>query len=221
MKYSIICLLLISLPGYGQLLISDAKATAQKYRLGSYDYHEPFIGHQGYGAPIILTADGGAAFFGDFSDKDGRGGLLVKVDKTGKEQWKTLVRTKFDEMESQSVVQDLKGNYYVFMLSYDPNKYRGGCERIAYLDRYGKVLWDKVISTCELINNPTISYIRMLKDGRIYLRGHAVTDKPEEDQDPKYRYWEGWMNSLGKLTQKTGDVIDWANKEWEKKYKPD
>jgi hypothetical protein len=124
-------------------------------------------------------------------------------------------------MESQSVVQDLKGSYYVFMLSYDPNKYRGGCERIAYLDKSGKVLWDKLIGSCELVNNPTISYSRMMKDGRLYLRGHVVTEKPEEEKDPKYRYWEGWMTSLGKLTQKTGEVIDWSNKEWEKRLKPD
>jgi hypothetical protein len=49
----------------------------------------------------------------------------------------------------------------------------------------------------------------------------VVKEKPEEGKDPKYHYWEGWLTSKGLLTQKAGDVIDWSNQEWEKKYKPE
>ena len=221
MKYSFVMLMLVRTIGYAQLAMEDTDALISAYKLGSYSYHEQFKGHKGYGAPIILTLDGGAAMFGDFGGEKGSHGLLVKVDKNRKEEWKRAIRPQFDEMESQSVIQDKNGNYFVFMISYDYKRYRGGCERIVCLDKKGTILWDKTIGKYELVNSPTFSYIRSLSDGRISLRGHMVTEKPAEGKDPQYHYWEGWINSQGKLTQKTGVVIDWANKEWEKKFKPD
>lgn len=47
---------------YGQMTIESARTEARKYKLGSYSYHEDFIGHAGYGAPLILTADRGSFF---------------------------------------------------------------------------------------------------------------------------------------------------------------
>ena len=79
----------------------------------------------------------------------------------------------------------------------------------------------KLSVTCELVNNPIIAYIRSHEDGRVALRGHMVTQKPNQGEDPKYHYWEGWIDNKGKLTQKTGDVIDWANQDWEKLFKPE
>lgn len=213
MRYLLAILLLNSSVGYGQLSMDSAKATIAKYRLGYSTYFEPFLEHSGYGAPWILTSDGGAAAFGD--------NMLYKLDRKGKEEWMRTVKTQFDEMESQSVVQDTKGNLYVFMLSYDNKRYRGGSERVLCYDKKGKLLWDKTLGAYTLMNNPTVSYIRQLKDGRIYLRGHIVKDKPLEGKDPVYRYWEGWLDSTGKLTQKAGDQIDWAKDEWQKKFKPE
>ncbi len=82
-------------------------------------------------------------------------------------------------------------------------------------------MWDKFIGSCLLINNPVVSYIRSLADGRIYLRGHVVTKAPLEGKDPEYNFWEGWLNSAGVLTQKSGEVIDWKNPEWMKRFKPE
>ena len=48
-----------------------------------------------------------------------------------------------------------------------------------------------------------------------------MIDKPVQGKDPVYRYWEGWIDSKGVYTQKTGDVIDWAKKEWQKLYDPE
>jgi hypothetical protein len=192
-------------------------SAARKYRMGSYTYHEQFKGHRGYGAPLILTNDGGGAAFGGGDE----GFMLVKLTKTGKLQWKKTVTVKGDEMESQSVVEDKTGNFYVFLLVYDNTKYRGGCERVVAFNKTGTVLWDKYIGSFDLLNSPTVSYIKALPDGRIALRGHVVKEKPEEGKDPKYHYWEGWLTSKGLLTQKAGDVIDWSNQEWEKKYKPE
>jgi hypothetical protein len=188
-----------------------------KYHLGQYSYHEQFKGHKGYGAPLILTADGGAAAFGDGDE----GIMLVKLNKTGKEEWKRIITRKGTETESQSVVQDKTGNYYVFMLTYDETKYRGGCERVIFLNKAGTIVWDKFIGTCNLLNNPTVSYIRQLNDGRIIMRGHVVTQKPAKGKDPQYRFWEGWLDKTGKLTQQAGDVIDWKKPEWKKKFEPD
>jgi hypothetical protein len=188
-----------------------------KYHLGQYSYHEQFKGHKGYGAPLILTADGGAAAFGDGDE----GIMLVKLNKTGKEEWKRIITRKGTETESQSVVQDKTGNYYVFMLTYDETKYRGGCERVIFLNKAGTIVWDKFIGTCNLLNNPTVSFIRQLNDGRIIMRGHVVTQKPAKGKDPQYRFWEGWLDKTGKLTQQAGDVIDWKKPEWKKKFEPD
>jgi hypothetical protein len=42
-----------------------------------------------------------------------------------------------------------------------------------------------------------------------------------EGKDPSYVYWEGWLDATGKLTQKTGEVIDWSNKDQQKKFEPE
>jgi len=221
MRYLFVILSLVSSLAYGQLSINEARKAFYSYKLGSYDYHEQFVGHTGYGAPFITTSDGGAAFFGGTGDSTGSFGLIVKLDKDGREEWKQAIRPQFDEIETQSVVQDNSGDFYVFMLSYDNKKYRGGCERIVYLKKNGAIIWDKIIGECEMVNNPTIAYIRSLKDGRVALRGHVATQKPGKGEDPKYRYWEGWIDNKGKLTQKAGDVIDWANQDWEKLFEPE
>jgi hypothetical protein len=220
MKYCFVILSLVSSLAYGQLSVDEARKAFYSYKLGSYDYHEQFVGHAGYGAPVITTSDGGAAFFGGTGDSTGSFGLIVKIDKDRREEWKQAIRPQFDEIETQSVVQDNSGDFFVFMLSYDSKKYRGGCERIVYLNKDGAIIWDKIISECGLVNNPTISYIRSLEDGRVALRGHVATKKPRQGEDPKYYYWEGWIDKTGKLTQKTGNVIDWANQDWEKLFKP-
>ena len=221
MKYLIFILILICSTAYGQLTIPEARKIFYSYKLGSYDYHEQFIGHAGFGAPYILTADGGAAFFGGSGDSTGSYGLAVKIDKAGNEEWQQIIRQQFDEMETQSIVQDKAGNYYVFLLSYDNKRYRGGSERILYLDKTGKVVWDKTIGAYTLMNNPTISYIKALDDGRISLRGHICTEKPKPDKDPDYRYWEGWIDNKGNLTQKTGQLIVWENQDWQKLFSPE
>ncbi len=213
MKHLSVVLLCVSLSGYGQLPMDSAKKVIAKYRLGYSTYFEPFLAHAGYGAPWILTNDGGASAFGD--------NMLYKFDRTGKEEWKRTVKAQFDEMESQCVAEDTKGNFYVFMLSYDEKRYRGGSERVVCYDKKGKLLWDKTLGAYTLINNPVVSYVRPLKDGRIYLRGHIAKEKPLEGKDPVYRYWEGWLDSMGKLTQKASEEIDWKKEEWQKKFKPE
>jgi len=213
MKYLLVIFLVACTTAYGQLSLDSAKKVIAKYRLGYSTYFDPFLEQPGYGAPWILTGDGGAAAFGD--------NLLYKFDKSGKEEWKRTINPQFDEMESQSVAQDAKGNLYAFMLSYDEKRYRGGSERVVCYDNKGKLLWDKTLGAYTLINNPIVSYIRPLKDGRIYVRGHTVKEKPVEGKDPVYRYWESWLDSTGKLTQQTGEVIDWSKEEWQKKFKPE
>ena len=213
MKHLFVIFLFTYSIGYGQLTMETARDTIAKYRLGYSTYFTPFLEHPGYGAPWILTSDGGAAAFGD--------NTLYKFARTGKEEWMREIKPQFDEMESQSVAQDTKGNLYVFMLSYDSKRYRGGSERVLCYDKKGKLLWDKTLGAYALVNNPVVSYIRPMKDGRIYLRGHITKEKPLEGKDPVYRYWEGWLDSTGKLTQKAGEVIDWEKGEWKKKFAPE
>lgn len=213
MKYLLAFVLFTSSAAYGQLTMDSAKAIISKYRIGYSTYFEPFVERPGYGGPWVLTSDGGAAAYGD--------NMIYKFDKNGKEKWTRKIIPQFNEVESQGVVEDSKGNLYAFMLSYDSKRYRGGSERVLCYDRNGKLLWDKTLGAYTLMNNPVVSYIRKLDDGRIYLRGHVVTDKPLEGKNPIYRYWEGWLDSTGKLTQKSGDQIDWAKDEWQNKFKPE
>jgi hypothetical protein len=213
MKYIFITLLSFTLNTYGQLTADSVKKVIAPYRLGYSTYFEPFIGKAGYGAPWILTTDAGAAAIGD--------NVVYKFDKKGKEEWKRNIKPQFGEMESQSVAEDSKGNIYAFMLSYDPKRYRGGSERVVCYDKKGKLLWDKTLGVYTLINNPVVSYIQPLKDGRIYMRGHVTKQKPAEGKDPVYQYWEGWLDATGKLTQQAGEAIDWKKDEWQKKFKPE
>jgi hypothetical protein len=188
-----------------------------KYHIGASTYLEQFVGHRGYGAMVIVTADGGAASFGDGDE----GLMLYKLDKTGKLQWKRKIARKGTEMEPQCVVQDSKGNFYTFSLVYGLSTYRGGCERVAFVSKTGVVGWDKQIGSCQMINSPTVSYTRTLQDGRVAIRGHVATEKPAEGKDPAYHFWEGWINSTGALTQKNGDVIDWKDEKWKKVFAPE
>jgi len=219
MKYFTVVLFLLAGSARAQLTVDQARDSAvMKYHIGTYSYHEQFIGHKGYGSPLILTADGGAASFGDGDE----GIMLVKLDKSGKVQWKKILPRKGDETESQSVVQDKNGNYFVFLLTYDNTKYRGGCERVVFLNKSATIGWDKFIGSCALVNSPTVSYIRAIDDGRVSLRGHIVTQKPPEGKDPTYYFWEGWLDKTGKLTQKNGPVIDWKKQEeWQKRLRPE
>ena len=215
MKNSLFLLVLLSIPSYGQLTMEVARDTIAQYQLGFSSYFEPFVGKPGYGAPWILTSDGGAAAFGDSQ--------LYKFDKTGKKAWMRTLKPAVNETESesQSMAQDTKGNFYVFNLVYPIKGYRGGSERVVCFDKTGKQLWDKMLGPYTVMNNPIVSYIKTESDGRIYMRGHVVTKQPVEGKDPIYQFWEGWLDVTGKLTQKAGEQIDWAKDEWQKKFKPD
>lgn len=194
-----------------QLTMDSLKKIVAPLRLGYSTYFSEFAGKEGYGGPYVLTNDGGGAAFGD--------NVVYKFDKTGKEQWKRTIKSLHDEMETQSMAQDSKGNLYAFMLTYNSKVYHGGVERVVCYDKTGKQLWDKIIGKFSSLNNPIVSYIRPQTDGKIYLRGHVAREKGSSD--PVYRFWEGWMDVTGKLTEKTGDVIDWKKDEWQKKFKPD
>ena len=218
MKRLLILLILISSNAIGQITIEAAKdSLVRKYHIGASTYLEQFVGHPGYGAIAILTTDGGAAAFGDGDE----GLVLYKLDKTGKLQWKRKIPRKGTELEPQCVVQDSKGNFYTFTLVYGLSGYRGGCERVVFVNKSGVIGWDKQIGSCQLVNNPTVSYTRTLQDGRVAIRGHVATQKPAEGKDPDYHYWEGWIGSTGVLTQKVGEVIDWKNEDWKKLFAPE
>lgn len=218
MKHLFVIPLFIASTAFGQLTIEAARdSLVTKYHIGASTYLDQFEGHAGYGAVVILTTDGGAAAFGDGDE----GLILYKLDKTGKMQWKRKISRKGEEMEPQCVVQDSKGNFYTFTLVYGLSSYRGGCERVVYVTKAGAIGWDKMIGSCLLVNNPTVSYTRTLKDGRVAIRGHVATKKPAEGKDPEYHFWEGWIGSNGVLTQKVGDIIDWKDEKWKKLFAPE
>jgi len=218
MKRLVFFLLLVSSNAVAQITIEAAKESlVTKYHIGASTYLEQFVGHRGYGAMVILTTDGGAAAFGDGDE----GLMLYKLDKTGKLQWKTKITRKGTELEPQCVVQDNKGNFYAFSLVYGLTGYPGGCERVVFVNKSGVIGWDKQLGSCQLIKSPTVSYTKMLDDGRVAIRGHIVTENPAEGKDPTYHFWEGWMVSTGVLTQKNGDVIDWSDEKWKKLFAPE
>ena len=221
LKIAFVFILLLASLAWGRLTIDDARKAASRLYLGSYSYHEQFLGHAGYGAPVILTADGGAAAFGGGEDNGKACCMLVRMDTNANVLWTNVIFPEFDEMESQSVVQDAEGNFFVFMLSYDSKRYRGGSERVLYIGKDGKVIWDITLGKYTLMDNPAISYIRLEKDGLIALRGHTVKEKPIKGKDPVYRYWEGWLDSKGVLKEKAGKIIDWADQSWKKLFEPE
>jgi hypothetical protein len=217
MKYTIFVLLFVNIEAYGQLTFKQAQDSLLKFHLGVSTYFGDFEGHELYGSGINLTKDGGAAGFGD-----GDNGLeLIKLDKTGKVQWRKSIKKQFDETEAQCVAQDNLGNFYLFMLHYNTKVYRGGSERLVCFSNKGVLLWEKMLGNFSSLNNPIVSYVRTLDDGRIEMRGHIAIEKALPGKDPVYHYWQGWYNSKGILTTKTGDVIDWKNPEWKSKFKPE
>lgn len=217
MKYTFLIFFLVNIQAYSQLTFKQAQDSLQKYHLGVSTYFAEFEGHELYGAGINLTKDGGAVGFGD-----GDNGLeLIKLDKTGKIQWRKSIKKQFEETEPQCVAQDGPGNFYLFMLNYNPKGYRGGSERLVCLNNKGILLWDKMLGNYTLVNNPVVSYVKTLDDGRIEMRGHIVKEKPLPGKDPLYYFWQGVCNSKGIITAKTGDVIDWKNPDWKTKFKPE
>jgi outer membrane protein assembly factor BamB len=212
MKKLIPVLVFVNSCSFAQLTMDTLKKIVQPLYLGYSTYFSDFAGKQGYGGPYVLTKDGGAAAFGD--------NVLYKFDKTGKQTWKHAIKDRYQEMETQVCAEDGKGNLYCFMLEYNRAVYRGGNERLVCFDKTGKLLWDKTIGKAAAFNNPIVSYVKPDADGKIYMRGHVAFEK-KENGDPKYLYWEGWIDALGKFTQKTGDEIDWGKPEWQKKFKPE
>src|SRR6187431_574889 len=102
MKNIIFVLVFISASTYGQLTLRQAQDSLQKYHLGVSTYFNDFLDHPGYGAGVNLTKDGGAVGFGD-----GDNGLeLIKLDKTGKTQWRKGLKKQFEEIEPQCVALD-------------------------------------------------------------------------------------------------------------------
>jgi len=213
----LLILLFVNVTVYGQLTIQQAQDSLRKYHLGTSTYFDDFIGHPGYGAQVVTTSDGGAAGFGDGD----YGTEIIKLNKNGKVEWRRKINKQFEETEPQCVAQDKAGNFYVFILNYNPKGYRGGAERVICINKTGTILWDKILGTYTLLNRPTVSYVNALNDGRIEMRGHMVKEQPAPGKDPNYRYWQGWFTSKGILTEKIGDVIDWKNSEWQKKFKPE
>ena len=210
-------ILLVCNTAFGQLAYEDARQkTVTEYHIGASTYFDDFAGHPGYGAIVILTSDGGAAAFGDGDE----GTMLLKITKTGAEQFKKKISLKGDEMETQAVAEDKSGNLYLYMLVYDHAKYQGGNERIVCFNKAGMLLWDKYIGKFSSVNNPTVSWIRT-QDGVVSMRGHIAPVKPLEGQDPVYHFWESTIDSKGVMSQKVGDVIDWSKPEWQQKFKPE
>jgi len=217
MKYFICLLLMVNVCAFGQLTFPQAQDSLQKYHLGVSTYFADFLDHKSYAAGVNLTTEGGAIGFGD-----GDNGLeLIRLDKNGKVLWRKSIKKQFEEVEAQCVAQDNPGNFYVFMLNYNPKGYRGGSERVICFSSKGVLLWDKMLGNYTLMNNPIVSYVRITDDGQIEMRGHTVTEKPLPGKDPSYHYWQGWFNSKGILKTKVGDIIDWSNPEWMKKFKPE
>lgn len=217
MKPLLCFLLLVNVSAFGQLTFTQAQDSLRKYHLGVSTYFADFLGHASYGAGVNLTKDGGAVGFGD-----GDNGLeLIRLTKTGKVLWRKGMKKQFEEVEAQCIAQDSLGNFYVFMLNYNPNWYRGGSERVVCFNSKGLQLWDKMLGNYTLLNNPVVSYVRTVDSGRIEMRGHVVTEKPLPGKDPSYHYWQGWYNSKGILKTKAGDIIDWSNPQWMKKFKPE
>lgn len=202
-------LLLVSSVAFGQMTIEQARELAQKNHALSYSYHQKFEGHKGYGAPIIITNDGGVAFF--TSGVAGSDVEITKLDETGNVLWQAPVKRKHNEMEVQSVVEGTDGDIYAFILSYNYDVYRGGSERVVHVDKNGKILWDIILGDYGLVNSPHCSWIHLNKDGKLELRGHIVPKAKEEGKDPVYHYWTGWLNDKGELEQKVGDVINWSD----------
>jgi hypothetical protein len=217
MKLIVHFLLIVNVCAFGQLTFPQAQDSLRKYHLGVSSYFGDFLGHPSYGAGVNLTKEGGAVGFGD-----GDNGLeLIRLDKTGKVLWRKGMKKQFEEVEAQCVAQDSLGNFYVFMLNYNPKGYLGGSERVVCYSSKGTLLWDKMLGNYTLTNNPTVSYVRTVDNGRIAMRGHVATEKPLPGKDPSYHYWQGWFNSKGILKTKIGDIIDWSNPEWMKKFKPE
>ena len=184
-RYIVFMLILIPYAGIGQMVISDVKEAGMAYNLHSYSDHQQFEGHTGYAAPIFLTADGGAAFFGDLAGSVN----IIKLASGGQLGWNVPIRAKFNVMETKSIIQDNDGNYYAFVLSYNYAKYRGSTERIISLTKDGNMLCDIKLGDYELENNPHCSYIRLADNGQLELRGHIVVEPKKEGADPEYHFW--------------------------------
>ena len=147
--------------------------------------------------------------------------MLVKLDRNGAEKLKKKVSHKGDEMEPQAVAEDKAGNLYLFMLVNDNTKYRGGTERVVCYSKAGTLMWDKYLGAFSMINNPTVSWIRIADNGTIAMRGHMASTKPPEGKDPEYHFWDASINAKGVVTKKLGDVIDWSKPEWQAKFRPE
>ncbi|MBK9192103.1 MAG: hypothetical protein IPM77_11650 [Crocinitomicaceae bacterium] len=218
MKLHFTVCLFCSVQAMAQISYEKASELSRNYEVYAYSYFEGFAGKQGYASSVILTLDGGCAFLDEWYEENDHGPLLIKLDKDGKEQWKTKLKGGYEESESQGIVEDAGGNFYVFALVYTSTGYLGGCERVMCVSPSGELNWDKLIGAFTLENSPTFSYIHSDKNGKVELRGHIAKEKPAEGKDPDYYYWSAWLDSKGDIVEETGKRIDWANDNWQQWY---
>jgi len=218
MKFITLFFVGLSSLAYSQITYEKASELSKQYEVYAYSYFEGFAGKPGYAASVILTNDGGCAFLGTWIENDHYGPLLIKLDADGKEQWKLKVNCEYNESEQQGIVQDSNGNFYIFQLVYSATGYRGGCEQVVCVSATGEKLWDKLIGDFTLVNRPTFSYIHVIENGKVELRGHIVLDEPAPDKDPQYYFWSAFLNAEGKVEAETGKPIDWANDNWKAWY---
>lgn len=206
----IILLLFISTNSFAQLSISDAKIAGEKFNIHNYTYHQKFEGHKEYAAPVYLTKDSGAIFYGDTNS-------IIKIYKLDKEstlEWKVPVVLKYDEIETQSVIQDKDSNYYAFVLVFNRDKIKGSTQRVIHFDKNGDIIWDKMLADFTKKNNPHCSYIRLLDNNKLELRGHIVLDSELENKEFDYHYWRGWLDNKGNLQHEVTEVIKWSSDKW-------
>jgi len=118
---------------------------------------------------VIQTADDGFAATGFYGIQPGGGGFLsyvIKLDASGNTQWIKHFGQLQDQIESNTIKQDSKGNYAIY--GFTPGA--GNVYRLIKIDGYGNTLWSSNVFN---LTNPAGygAMVTLPDDGYIFIGG--------------------------------------------------
>jgi hypothetical protein len=167
---------------YAQLSVKDCHNWMKDTEYYVYSYQKGFVGMEGVGAPAILTPDGGMIVTGG---RNGEGyeyrdiAVVIKFDAAMDTVWRQDLTPNGKGGEPQCIIQDKKGNTYVFTIDYHIHS-EGvkGQSRIVMINAKGKVKWDMLLHNKGKVRNPSFTKASLAENGMdILIEGWVYPDE--------------------------------------------
>jgi len=198
---------LLSVNCYGQLTLEDGKLWAKENNIELNEFGSTYIGKADFGAPVIITRDGGLAILGNYAEGETNGVKLVFLNEKKEVMWSHFFGSKNDNLDAQIIIEDRTGFFYVFMEAKDKKTPSDMRERVVKINGLGDVDWDYALERKEDNYHRRCTYVKLHEDGKhLLLFGTVQPDKVAIDNNEHYS-WKAKLDGHGKLIQEIGAIL--------------